>query len=327
MGRLSVGGREAVARSECALLALLAVMTLLATSSCRETRELPACVESAPPRGPTLETLGDPVVVGAGDIAEPDPVGAEATAKLLDGIDGHVVTFGDNAYVNATLENFLESYGSTWGRHRWRTRPAVGNHEYHSPHAGPYFAYFCDAAGAPFKGYYSYDVGAWHFVVLNSQCAADDGYGGGPACDASSEQARWLRADLAAHPSRCTAAYWHHPRFSSGSHGDHAAMRDLWKVLSDANADVVLSGHDHDYERFAPMDSDGVADTERGMRQFVVGTGGAKLYSFNPPHANSEVRVVDEWGVIKLTLHADSFDWEFINVDRVVRDSGGGRCH
>ncbi|CAN5729656.1 hypothetical protein BH11MYX4_BH11MYX4_15650 [soil metagenome] len=297
-------------------------------TSCRETRELPACVEPAPPGGRTLETTdGDPVLVGAGDISEPNPVGAEATAKLLDGIDGQVVTFGDNAYVNATLDNLVDSYGSTWGRHRWRTRPAIGNHEYHSPHAAPYFAYFCEAAGAPFQGYYSYDIGSWHVVVLNSQCAEDDGYGGGPACDAGSEQARWLRADLAAHPSRCTAAYWHHPRFSSGGHSDHPAMRDLWTLLADANAELVLSGHDHAYERFAPMDADGVADPERGMRQIVVGTGGARHNPFKAPRANSEVRVADEWGVIKLTLHAESYDWEFINVDHVLRDSGRGRCH
>ncbi len=309
-----------------ALLVLVA-MSLLATSSCRETRELPECVESPPPGGNARETSGDPVLVGAGDIAEPNPFAAEATAKLLDEIDGNVVTLGDNAYVNATLDNFLESYGPTWGRHRWRTRPAVGNHEYHSPHAAPYFSYFCDAAGAPFKGYYSYEVGSWHVVVLNSQCVADDGYEHGPACDASSEQVTWLRDDLAAHPSRCTAAYWHHPRFSSGSHGDHAGMRDLWKVLSDANAEIVLSGHDHDYERFAPMDANGLADAELGIRQFVVGTGGAKLYAFNPAHVNSEARVAKMWGVLKLTLHTGSYEWEFIDTDRVVRDSGRESCH
>ena len=307
---------------------LLAAAIGLRAVGCRETRELPACVEPSPSQGPALTPSGDPVVVGAGDIAEPQPVGAALTAALLDGIDGEVITLGDNAYVNATLDNFLGPYASTWGRHRWRTHPTLGNHEYHSPHAGPYFAYFCAAAGPAFKGWYSYDVGAWHFVVLNSQCASTDGYESGPGCDAGSEQAAWLRADLAAHPARCTAAAWHHPRFSSGSHGDHLAMGDLWRQLAEAGAELVLSGHDHDYERFAPVDADGRADPEHGMRQLVVGTGGATLYKFGAAaHANSEVRIADHWGVMKLTLHAESYDWEFLAVDGVVRDSGWTRCH
>lgn len=311
-----------------ARLAFLALLSIgLAGPSCRQTRELPPCDEPPPPSGPKLETNGDPVVVGAGDIAEPTPIGATLTANLLDEIDGRVITLGDNAYINGTLDELIDSYDPTWGRHRWRTRPAVGNHEYHSPHAGPYYAYFCGAAGEPFKGYYSYDVGSWHVVVLNSQCVATDGYETGPSCDADSEQAQWLRADLAAHPTRCAAAYWHHPRFSSGGHGDHPGMAAMWRILEDAGVELVLSGHDHDYERFAAMRSNGDADPEHGIRQFVVGTGGATLYDLGAAHRNSEVRIGRTWGVIKLTLHEAAYDWAFIDRERVVRDSGEGRCH
>lgn len=303
------------------------VVVTIAAAGCRQTRELPDCEEAPLAGGPRRDADGDPVVVGAGDIAERTPIGAAATANLLDAIDGHVITLGDNAYVNATLDDFIDAYGSTWGRHRWRTHPAPGNHEYHSPHAAPYFSYFCAAAGEPFKGYYSYDVGSWHIVVLNSQCVATDGYETGPSCDDGSEQARWLRADLGAHPARCTAAYWHHPRFSSGSHGDHAGMSALWRILDEAGAEIVLSGHDHVYERFAAMHADGAADPEHGLRQFVVGTGGATLYEFGAAHRNSEVRIADAWGVIKLTLREAGYQWEFIDRDRVVRDSGYERCH
>ena len=294
--------------------------------SCRQTRDLPACHEPAPTAGPKLDAVGDPVVVGAGDIAlSSDTAGAEATAKLLDGIDGHVITLGDNAYENATLDDFLDAYAPTWGRHRWRTHPAIGNHEYNVPHGAPYFAYFCEAAGAPLKGYYSYDVGAWHFIVLNSNCAEKDA--DAPPCDAGSEQERWLRADLAAHPAKCTAAYWHHPRFSSGSKGDDASVQPLWQALYDAGADVVLSGHSHVYERFGPQDPTGHADPERGIREFVVGTGGADLSSFDASHANSEARKAGQHGVIKLTLHAESYDWAFLTVDGAVNDAGRGACH
>ncbi len=306
----------------------LAALTVIATllPSCRQTRELPACTEPPPATGARRDAVGDPVLVGAGDIAlASDPSGAEATAKLLDGIDGHVITLGDNAYENATLDDYLDAYAPSWGRHRWRTHPAVGNHEYNVPHAAPYFAYFCDAAGAPFKGYYSYDVGAWHLIVLNSNCA-ERGIDA-PPCDAGSEQERWLRADLAAHPAKCTAAYWHHPRFSSGGKGDDRVVEDFWRALYDAGADVVLSGHDHVYERFGPQDPTGHADPDRGIREFVVGTGGADLSAFASSHANTEAREAGQHGVIKLTLHADSYDWQFITADRKIHDAGRGVCH
>jgi hypothetical protein len=295
--------------------------------ACTETRTLPPCTESPPPGARTSDTGGDPIVLAAGDIAYgPDLAGAEGTAKLLDGLDGMVLALGDNVYPNGSIDDFLDFYAPTWGRHRWRTRPAVGNHEYHTPHAGGYFGYFCAAAGPAFGGYYSYDLGSWHLVVLNSECVEGAGFDA-PSCAAGEAQERWLRADLAAHPSKCTLAYWHHPRFSSGHHGNADAMQDVWRALHDGNADLVLNGHSHDYERFAAQTPTGEADSARGIREFVVGTGGGVLSPFEDVKANSEVRRAGTWGVLQLTLHADSYDWKFLSVDGSFTDDGHGSCH
>ena len=211
----------------------------------------------------------DPVFVGAGDIASCASSGDEATANLLDGIPGTVYTLGDNVYDSGTDAEFADCYNSSWGRHKARTRPIVGNHEYRTPGASGYFKYFGAAAGESSKGYYSYDLGAWHIVALNSMCQNVGG------CGATSPMVTWLKGDLATNPSSCTLAYWHHPVFSSGAeHGNNPKMIPSWDALYAAGADVVLSGHDHDYERFAPQTSSGVADPDRGIREFVVGTGG-----------------------------------------------------
>jgi NedA-like, galactose-binding domain/Calcineurin-like phosphoesterase len=264
---------------------------------------------------------GDPVLLAAGDIAACDSAGDEATALLLDARpEGTVATLGDNAYPNGSTTDFAGCYDPTWGRHKARTRPAAGNHEYQTPGATGYFGYFGAAAGDPAKGWYSYDLGAWHVVVLNSNCSAIGG------CGAGSPQELWLRDDLAAHPSDCTLAYWHHPRFSSGQHGTDATYRPFWQALYDYGADVVLNGHDHDYERFAPQDPAGVADS-RGLREFVVGTGGAGLRSFATTAANSIVRSSAAWGILRLTLHAASYDWQFVPVaGSSFTDSGAGAC-
>ncbi len=263
---------------------------------------------------------GDPVLVGAGDIGECGS-GPKGTADLLDLIPGTVFTAGDNAYPDGTAVELQRCYAPTWGRHLARTHPAAGNHDYRAPNASPYFAYFGAAAGPPLRGYYSYDIGAWHIIVMNSNCSEVGG------CQAGSAQEKWLREDLAAHPGRCTAAIWHHPRFSSGTHGGSRLMQDAWKALLDAGADFVVNGHDHDYERFATQDSAGAA-TSRGIREFVAGTGGADLRSFShPPVANSEVRNSATHGVLKFTLHATSYDWEFIPSDGAFTDSGSSPCH
>lgn len=265
----------------------------------------------------------DPVLVGAGDIADCGELsGAAKTAILLDRIEGTVFTLGDNAYDSGTPQQFADCYAPTWGRHKARTRPIPGNHDYRTNGAKGYFDYFGAAAGDPAKGYYSYDLGAWHVVALNSNCSQAGG------CQAGSPQEKWLKEDLAAHPALCTAAMWHHPRYSSAEHGDDRSVRDLWQALYAAGVELVLSGHDHTYERFAPQDADGKADPDRGVRQFVVGTGGRAEYKWGRLDANSEARNNDTFGVLKLTLHSDAYDWEFVPVDGAsFTDKGSARCH
>jgi hypothetical protein len=262
------------------------------------------------------------VLVGAGDIAGCGHQKDEETAKQLGGIDGTVFTLGDNVYPDGTAAQFANCYDPTWGQFRDRTRPTPGNHDYHILGAAGYFGYFGAAAGDADKGYYSYDAGDWHVIVLNSRCSAVGG------CGADSPQGQWLQADLAAHPSTCTLAYWHVPLFSSGSHhGGKATRRDFWQILYDAGADVVLNGHEHNYERFSLQDPDGRADPERGIRQFVVGTGGGGLYAFGPAQPNSEARNDDTYGVLALTLYPDSYDWTFIPVDGgTFTDTGHAAC-
>jgi hypothetical protein len=263
------------------------------------------------------------VLVGAGDIADcKSPAGAEATAKLLDKISGTVMAVGDLAYPDGSKENFV-CYDRTWGRARSRTRPAPGNHEFHSSGATPYFDYFGKLAGDPKTGYYSYELGSWHVVVLNSECKDVGG------CEAGSPEEKWLRADLASHPVACTLAYWHKPLFSSGSaHGNDLTMKPFWDALYEANADVVVNGHDHDYERFAPQTPDGAPDPGRGIREFVVGTGGKNHRPFSAPKPNSEVRDATAFGVLKLTLKSKSYDWQFVPEEgKTFSDSGSGACH
>ena len=200
--------------------------------------------------------------------------------------------------------------------------PAPGNHEYWTGGAAGYFEYYGAAAEDPSKGYYSFDLGRWHLIALNSNC---DEVGG---CGRRSAQTRWLRQDLATSRARCTLAYWHHPRFSSGPHGSSAAYREFWRALYAANADVVVVGHDHDYERFAPQNAEGLADSARGLRELVVGTGGKSLYPFDGRAANSEARNATTFGVLKLTLRPKSYAWRFVPVaGGTFTDSGSAACH
>ncbi len=263
----------------------------------------------------------DPVLVGAGDIAVCGAEGDEATAKLLDSIPGTVFTLGDNVYPNGTLEQFHACYEPSWGRHKARTKPVPGNHDYNTAGAAGYYAYFGTSAGEPDKGYYSYDLGAWHIVVLNSEIETG----------ADSVQVQWLRDDLVRHPAQCTLAMFHRPLFSSGPHGYDGSgdkTRPLWQVLYENNADVILNGHDHDYERFAPQDPQGQRDEARGIRQFVVGTGGAVPYIFGELKPNSEIQRAGQFGVLRLVLHDGSYEWTFLPVTGILfRDSGRGECH
>jgi acid phosphatase type 7 len=264
----------------------------------------------------------DPVLVAAGDIASCASDGDEATAALLAGMAGTIATLGDSAYESGTAAEFAGCYDPSWGQYRDETRPAAGNHDYATAGAAAYYAYFGDAAGDASRGYYSYDLGSWHIVVINSNCSAVGGCGGG------SPQEVWLRADLAAHPAACTLAYWHHPLFSSGFHGEQTYMRPIWRALYEAGADVVLNGHDHIYERFAPQTPDGDADAVHGVREFVVGTGGASHYPLNAILPNSEIQNNVTYGVLKMTLHESGYDWEFVPVaNQTFTDSGSGVCH
>lgn len=269
-------------------------------------------------------SAADPVLVGAGDIADCARSGDEATAKLLDAIPGTVFTTGDNVYKSGTAAEFAECYAPSWGRHKARTRPAVGDHDYGTAGAAPYFRYFGAAAGDPKKGYYSYELGAWHIVVANSQCEQVGG------CGADSPQGRWLRADLAAHPARCTLAYFHHPRFSSITTSTQPNRRTLplWQALYAAGAEVIMNGDHHAYERFAPQDPNGRRDQARGIREFIVGTGGAHPHLVKQVRPNSEARIVNTFGVLKLTLHPRSYDWQFIPArGQSSTDSGRASCH
>lgn len=259
-------------------------------------------------------------LLAAGDIAECNGTGDTATAALLDKLDGTVAALGDNAYESGTAEEFADCYDPTWGRFKARTRPAAGNHDYGTVGAEGYYDYFGPTAGDPDRGYYSYDLGAWHIDVLNSNC---DEVGG---CGEDSAQAAWLAADLAAHPTRCALAYWHHPRFSSGKHGSDDTYDAFWRILRARDVEVILNGHDHDYERFAPQNPDGDADPN-GIREFVVGTGGQKLREFKDPVANSETRQTGSFGILALALRSGSYAWQFIGVDGSVRDRGEADCH
>jgi hypothetical protein len=277
----------------------------------------------------------DPVIAAAGDIAcasatpTPTTCHQQATSDLLVAMPlTAVLTLGDDQYEKGALGAYQAFYGPTWGRELAITHPAVGNHEYLTPGASGYFTYFGAAAGDATKGYYSVDIGTWHVVVLNSNCTEIDP---GPAlqgCAKGSPQESWLRQDLQSSTATCTMAVWHHPRFSSGTHGNDTQMQALWKDLYTSNADVLLVGHDHDYERFAPQNANGGPDPVRGIREFVVGTGGRSHDPFGVPKPNSEVRDNQTFGVLQLTLHPTSYDWVFVpEAGATFTDSGSTACH
>jgi len=262
-------------------------------------------------------TATSAVLVGAGDIARCGGPGAEATAKLLDDISGTVFTTGDNAYMSGSGAEYQNCYGPTWGRHRARTRPVPGNHEYGTPQASAYFDYFGGNAGPYGLGYYTYTVASWLVIALDSEIDISS----------NSPQLQWLRDQLSSSRSRCTAVYWHRPLFTSGPNGRNPDIQPLWQVLFAADVDIVINGHDHLYERFAPQDPDGRPDPSRGIRQFIVGTGGVPLYPLMRTAANSEARA-SVWGVASFTLENGGYKWEFVPVEsESFRDSGTGVCH
>lgn len=277
------------------------------------------------------------VVAAAGDIAcPPDVPGSgddddadgqksclmQATADLVGTIGPDaVLTLGDNQYPDGSLDRFRGGFDHNWGRYKSIIHPVVGNHEYGTTAAGGYFAYFGQSAGSSDGGYYSFDLAGWHLIALNSECARIGG------CGAGSAQERWLRADLAAHPSECSLAYWHRPRYSSGHHGDSVELSTLWADLQAAGGDLVLAGHDHDYERFVPMGPNGMPDST-GVREFVVGTGGDSFLALHAPHPGHEVGLVGHPGVLEIALLPDGYEWSFRTTDAAApADAGAGRCH
>jgi acid phosphatase type 7 len=271
-------------------------------------------VESTSTTSPSPTMPADTeVFVGAGDISSCDNNNDELTAQLLDVIPGTVFTTGDNVYEDGTYTEHIDCYDPTWGRHKVRTKPIPGNHEYHTSGAAGYFQYFNNI-----PPYYAYDLGDWRIYALNSEI---DVSGGG-------FQGTWLRADLVRNPRQCVLAYWHTPRWSSGKeYGSNNGLQTLWQILYEAGAELVINGHEHNYERFAPMNAAGEADP-LGLREIVVGTGGMYLYEFDAPLPTSEVRNDTSFGVLKLTLHPTAYEWEFIPVaGTTFTDGGSTDCH
>jgi hypothetical protein len=263
------------------------------------------------------------VLTGAGDIGNCAFPGSAQTAGLLDGQDGWFFTAGDNAYEDGSAANFADCYAPTWGKVKDRTvLPAPGNHDWNTAGAAGYLGYFGAATAAP-NGttWYSMDAGNWHVVVLDSDCQRVGG------CGPGSPQGEWLAADLKASQVRCTLAIWHHPRFSSGEHGNDPLVAPFWDLLDDEGAELVVNGHDHDYERFAPQDPSGREERPGGIREIVVGTGGAELRSFQQVAANSEFRQAGTYGVLRLTLHPFNYDWEFLPASGAIADAGSTPCH
>jgi len=267
---------------------------------------------------PVVPSDSAPAVLAAGDIARCDLIGgAVATARLLDRLPGTVLTLGDNAYESGTAQEFEKCYGPTWGRHLERTRPAPGNHDYRTRNATGYFGYFGERAGPPGRGYYSFDLGTWHLISLDSAIPV------GPR----SPQGRWLADDLETHASDCMLAYFHAPAFSSGPHETEPGIRDLWRQLAEGGVDVALSGHDHHYERFTPLDGRGRPDPDKGLRQFVVGTGGGGVYLFKGIAAHSEAHNDSTYGVLKVVLLPGRYEWTFVPVaGQSFTDAGTTAC-
>jgi alkaline phosphatase len=279
--------------------------------------DLPSVLPSIGARSqPPSDASGSPqpepeVLLAVADIGSCDGGADDAVAVLASRLPGTIALMGDLAYEDGSHQQFARCFDPAWGPMRERLRPVLGNHELRTEGADGYFDYFGAAAGEPGRGWYSYDLGAWHVVALNSNCEF-------VSCSSGSAQVSWLRQDLADHPSDCLLAYWHHPRWSSGKHGSQPQVEQFWQVVADAGADVILNGHDHTYERVL----------HDGVRQFIVGTGGRSLYPFEKPALpETEVRWADGYGLLWLALDADGYAWEYLALGRSgFTDSGSGDC-
>lgn len=307
------------------ILLLAATLVLVACSGSGDRGPEPALPQPTNARASTTTSTTLPVatILAAGDIASCASGGDEATANLLDARpNAIVVTLGDNVADSGTAAEFSSCYNPSWGRHKGRTRPALGHAEYGVARAAGYFAAFGSAAGEAPLGWYSYDIGTWHVIVMNSNCEV-------VGCATGGSQETWLRQDMGANPAACTLAVMHHPRWSSGTtRGPTPAVAPLYQALHDAGADVLLSAHERNYERFAPLDPAGGVDPARGIRQFVAGTGGRGHDPFGPPQPGSQVRNADTFGLLVLTLRPTSYDWQFVpEAGKTFTDAGSGVCH
>jgi hypothetical protein len=287
------------------------------------TAMLLACMAALLTASPGASKTQTVTLVGAGDIAGCDFKTDRKTARLLGKIQGTVFTLGDNVYPDGTRAQFRNCYDPTWGNYKKRTRPTAGDQDYATSGAKPYFDYFGWRAGRPTRGYYSYDRGAWHIVALNSNCEEVGG------CERRSAQGRWLRRDLDSHRAKCTLAYFQHPLYASGSNYDSPKVKPFWHILYNHHAEVILSGHAHRYERFARITPSGERSSARGIRQFIVGTGG-KLGGTQkgPDEPRVQAKKIGAPGVLKLELGSGFYQWKFVPVaGRHYTDSGRARCH
>lgn len=286
----------------------VACVGLLLTVACNESQR----TLTGPTPGPMPGLPQTVNLIAVGDIGECGSQAVEQTARLVDRIDGHLVLAGDLAYMQGSMRNFLECFDPSWGVHRGRWRPTPGNHEYMTPFASAYFSYFGEAAG---EGFYSFRAGNWLVLMLNSNIEVGVG----------SPQYAFAQSEILAHPTRCAMAVWHHPLFSSGQNGNNLVMRDLFDLLQRQGVDVVVAAHDHLYERFGKQDANGRSDGG-GVRQFIVGTGGARLYDFHRMAPNSQVRIRAH-GVLRFTLNPTNYDWAFLSTTGATEDFGSDTCH
>lgn len=316
-------------------LVVLAISVLVVAVACK----IPVQITPAPATASAKEVAltGASALIAVGDIAVCGTDGDEQTARLTDSllradsaakVTSVVATLGDNAYPSGSASNFALCFAPSWGDSTKlilnKIHPSPGNHEHLSVGAAPYYQYFGSKAGSPNKGYYSYNVGAWHMISLNSEMIVNGSFS---AADRTAQE-DWLRAELKKAQTLCTLAYWHHPLFSSGWHGESPALRSIWEILQAGGVDVVLNGHEHDYERFLPQNSLGAVDSARGIVEYVVGTGGGDLRGFrNNPRATSAARVQGYFGVLKLTLGKGEYRSAFLDVTGRVWDPAGGKCH
>jgi acid phosphatase type 7 len=323
------GGNPTAVPQPSATPALSPTPTLPPTST---TTPLPTATPTLAPTSTPTQTptsipvptgsASDPVLIGAGDIALCGRPGSAQTAQILAHNPGTVIAVGDNAYPDGAPADYTNCYDPTWGAFKGKTFAVPGNHDYTTPNASGYFSYFGSKVGNPSEGWYSFNVGTWHILAINSNCSSVGG------CNTGSPQETWVKSDLASSNAKCTLAFWHHPLYSSGRNGDFTQMGPIWQDLYNAGAEIVISGHDHDYERFAPQDASGNKDTVRGITQFVVGTGGSDFTPLVfPLQPNSVTQLQNVFGVLKLTLHPASFTWQFIPVSGSFKDGGIVACH